>query len=113
MDSIRKRISTMMSPDHYGIQRQRSASLGSIGQLGSKSIDIGAPTDFKHNVNVRLGDNGTFVGMPEEWLTLLLKQVATDRENGDLDAAADGARVLRFFQEFSRDNRLVFSVNLN
>ena len=41
--------------------------------------------------------------MPDEWLTLLLKQVANDREQGDREAAEAGARVLKFFHEFSRD----------
>ena len=66
-------------------------------------VEIGAPMNFQHHVNVRKQEDGTFTGMPDEWLTIMLKQVASDRENGDLEAAEAGARVLRFFQEFSRD----------
>lgn len=53
---------------------------------------------FFHNQN-----DGTLTGMPDAWLTLLLKQVAHDREQGDREAAEAGARVLKFFHEFSRD----------
>ncbi len=69
----------------------------------SSHLEIGRPMNFKHEVNVRKESDGTFSGMPDEWLTLMLKQVVADRENGDHEAAEAGARVLRFFQEFSRD----------
>ncbi len=59
--------------------------------------------NFKHEIKVRKEVDGTFTGLPDEWLEVLCKQVATDKENGDEAAAETGQKVLWFFQEFSRD----------
>ena len=58
--------SSSMQPPH------RSSSSSSSS---TREMDIGRPMNFKHNVNVRMESDGTFSGMPDEWLTILLKQV--------------------------------------
>ena len=63
----------------------------------------GRPMNFKHEIKVRKEVDGTFTGLPDEWLHVLCEQVKADRENGDAGATETGQRVLRFFQEFSRD----------
>ncbi len=40
----------------------------------SNSIQIGEPTDFKHNIKVRFDkEKNDFVGLPDEWRNLLEK----------------------------------------
>jgi hypothetical protein len=31
-------------------------------------MEIGRPTNFQHNVNVRKEQDGRFIGMPDDWL---------------------------------------------
>jgi len=51
-------------------------------------------------LQVRRTEDGKFVGLPDEWLQVLLSQVDEDKKAGDEGAADAGWRVLRFFQEF-------------
>ena len=41
-----------------------------------------------------------------------LKHVERDKKKGDPDAASAGARVLRYYLEFSRDAKAIQKVNL-
>lgn len=66
-------------------------------------LEISLPTNFKHQVKVKKQSDGTIVGLPEGWMELFLQQVEEDRRNGNDGAEEAGARVLQFFQEFSRD----------
>ncbi len=59
--------------------------------------------NFKHEIRVKKESDGTFTGLPDEWLNVLCEQVKLDKESGDDAAAETGQKVLRFFQEFSRD----------
>ena len=64
--------------------RPRSRTISSIGNTLSRisfraepspTLEIGRPTNFQHNVKVRQEADGTLTGMPDEYVTKLLKQV--------------------------------------
>ncbi len=88
---------------HRSFSNTLTRMKATVGRSSSPPMEIGPPMNFQHNVKVRKEDDGTYHGMPDEWLQVFLKEVEADKRNGDEEAAADGAKVLRFFQEFSRD----------
>ncbi|XP_040564141.1 serine/threonine-protein kinase PAK 3 [Lepeophtheirus salmonis] len=94
MEAFRKRISDRIHI--LPLFRTNSSPASSL-------CDIGSPTQVKHVVNVRVED-GNVVGMPDSWLKAFVERVNLDRENGDKDATENGANVLKFFKELSRDN---------
>ncbi|QQP57238.1 Serine/threonineprotein kinase PAK 2like [Caligus rogercresseyi] len=93
MEAFRKRISDKILEVPSLFRSNSGRSLG----------DIGSPTEVKHVVNVRV-EGGNVVGMPDSWLTTFVEKVNEDREQGDKEATENGAHVLNFFKELSRDN---------
>ena len=84
MDLFRKQRSSPADLDDDGATgRPRSRTMDTASLLptpraisSTREMDIGRPMNFKHNVNVRMESDGTFSGMPDEWLTILLKQAS-------------------------------------